>query len=386
LKTPQNTSRIEISRSAYFHNLKVIRKLIGEKTIFASVVKGNAYGHGINEFVPMAYEAGVKNFAVFDAYEACRVKQCIDEEIFLLVMGLTHDDELEWVLENDVDFYVYNMDRLEKAAEISKKLNKPARVHIEVETGMNRTGFEMKEIGEVINFIKKNSKYIKFRGLCMHFAGAESLANYLRVQAQYANYQLFVQEFEKAGLSPEIRHTACSAAVLSYPDTILDMVRIGILQYGLWPSKEISVLNFVQDRNKNYKLKRVISWKSRVMSVKNVKAGEYVGYGNSYLAEKDIKIAVLPVGYAHGFSRVLSNVGKVLINGKRLSVIGLVNMNCMTVDITNAKEVKPGDEAVIIGKQNNQDLTVGSFSDLSNQLNYELLSRLPNDIPRYIIE
>src|SRR5690606_28456774 len=114
----------------------------------------------------------------------------------------------------------------------------PAKVHIEVETGMNRTGFEMKEIESVIEFLKMNTGHIRFRGLCMHFAGAESLANYLRVQAQYASYKKFVSEFEKAGMYPEIKHTACSAAALSYPETILDMARIGILQYGLWPSKE----------------------------------------------------------------------------------------------------------------------------------------------------
>jgi alanine racemase len=163
------------------------------------------------------------------------------------------------------------------------------------------------------------------------------------------------------------------------------MARIGILQYGFWPSKEVSVLNFV-GKGKHYELKRVITWKSTVMAVKDVKAGEYVGYGNSYLAEKDIKIAVIPVGYAHGFSRVLSNVGKVLIHGKRLSVVGLVNMNCMIVEVTNVKKVLPGDEVILIGKQGNIDLTVGSFSDLTNQLNYELLSRLPRDIPRTIVD
>src|SRR5690606_32239286 len=128
------------------------------------------------------------------------------------------------------DFYVYNMDRMEKALQVSKKLDIPAKVHIEVETGMNRTGFEMDEIEKVIEFLKMNSGNIRFRGLCMHFAGAESLANYLRVQSQFTNYNKFVREFEKAGLHPEIKHTACSAAALSYPDTILDMVRIGILQ------------------------------------------------------------------------------------------------------------------------------------------------------------
>lgn len=387
MKTPQNTSTIELSRSAYKHNLGVIRKLIGENVIFTSVVKGNAYGHGINEFVPLAYEEGVRNFAVFDAFEAYRVKKAIGlKNIFLMVMGMINDDELEWAIENEVDFYVFNLDRLNKTLEAAKKTGKQAKVHIEVETGMNRTGFERKVLKKAITILKENKEQIRFRGLCTHFAGAESLANYLRVKSQFENYNEILQIFKKEGLEPEIRHTACSAAVLSYPETILDMARIGILQYGLWPSKEISVMNFLNNKKNPLQLQRIISWKSRVMEVKDVKAGEYVGYGNSYLAESNIKIAVVPVGYAHGFSRVLSNVGRVLIHGKRLSVIGLVNMNVMIVEITNARAVKPGDEVVIIGRQNNLDLTVSSFSDLSNQLNYELLSRLPHDIPRRIVE
>ena len=387
MKTPQNTSTIEISRSAYKHNLGVIRKLIGDDVLFTSVVKGNAYGHGINEFVPLAYEEGVRNFAVFDAFEAYRVKKAIGlKNIFLMVMGMINDDELEWAIENEVDFYVFNLDRLNKTLEAAKKTGKQAKVHIEVETGMNRTGFERKVLKKAITILKENKEQIRFRGLCTHFAGAESLANYLRVKSQFENYNEILQVFKKEGLEPELKHTACSAAVLSYPETILDMARIGILQYGLWPSKEISVLNFLNNRKDPLKLERIISWKSQVMEVKDVKAGEYVGYGNSYLAERSIKIAVIPVGYAHGFSRVLSNVGRVLIHGKRLSVIGLVNMNVMIVEITNARAVKPGDEVVIIGRQNNLDLTVSSFSDLSNQLNYELLSRLPHDIPRRIVE
>ncbi len=387
MKTPRNTSTIEISRSAYKHNLEVIRKLIGDDVLFTSVVKGNAYGHGIDEFVPLAYEEGVRNFAVFDAFEAYRVKKAIGlKNIFLMVMGMINDDELEWAIENEVDFYVFNEDRLMKSLDAAKKTGVQAKVHIEIETGMHRTGFEPKNLNKLFEILKDNKEHIRFRGLCTHFAGAETLANYLRVKTQFDNYNALLEKFTREGLQPEIKHTACSAAVLSYPETILDLARIGILQYGLWPSKEISVLNFLNNRKNPLKLKRIITWKSQVMEVKDVKAGEYVGYGNSYLAERNIKIAVIPVGYSHGFSRVLSNVGRVLIHGKRLSVIGLVNMNVMIIDITNARAVKPGDEVVIIGKQNNLDLTVSSFSDLSNQLNYELLSRLPHDIPRRVVE
>ena len=171
---------------------------------------------------------------------------------------------------------------------------------------------------------------------------------------------------------------------MNYPKTINTMTRVGIMQYGFWPSKQVKVAYLANQKDKTDPLQRVISWKSKVMSIKTVNEGEYIGYGNSCLTETKTKIATIPVGYAHGFSRSLSNQGKVLINGTRVDIVGIVNMNMLIADITNLTEVKKGDEVVLIGEQNGQSISVASFSDLSNQLNYELLTRLPNDIPRIL--
>ena len=187
-------------------------------------------------------------------------------------------------------------------------------------------------------------------------------------------------------MKPEIKHSACSAASVMFPETRMDMVRIGIMQYGLWPSPEVFVNYLNSKKNKIDPLKRVITWKSTVMSVKKVNIGDFIGYGTSFLAERKMKIAVVPIGYSHGYSRSLSNQGRVLINGQRCIVVGSVNMNMMTVDVTDIDNVKKDDEVVLIGKQEELTVSVASFSDFSNQLNYELLTRIAKTIPRKIIE
>jgi alanine racemase len=191
--------------------------------------------------------------------------------------------------------------------------------------------------------------------------------------------------FGDRGLVPEYRHVASSAAAIAYPYARFDMVRIGILQYGYWPSAETFIQCVSNRDEKADPLTRVISWKSRVMSVKKVRRGEFVSYGTSYLAQEDKKIAVIPVGYSHGYSRSLSNLGGVLINGKRVGVIGSVNMNMLIADVTKLPKVMAGDEVVLIGRQGELTISVASFSEFSNQLNYELLTRLPEGIKRHVV-
>lgn len=188
----------------------------------------------------------------------------------------------------------------------------------------------------------------------------------------------------KKGTSPKMLHTACSAASMSYPQTRMDMARVGIMQYGYWPSRETFINYLSTKKDKSDPLKRVITWKSQIMTKHTVLPGEFIGYGTSYMAENETQIAVVPVGYAHGYSRALSNQGRVLIRGQRMGVIGLVNMNMLIVDVTNIPNCEVGDEVVLIGKQDDLEISVSSFGELSIQLNYELLTRLPQDIPRII--
>lgn len=380
------TSYIEIDRTALAANLQFLRGMLGEEVRFSSVVKGNAYGHGIECFVPLAEEFGVDHFSVFGADEALRVSKVSRGKSTIMIMGMLGNEEIEWAIENGVEFFVFEKNRLEKALEVAQKTGIPAKVHIELETGMNRTGFAAEELEEVGSMLKANPYHLQFCGLCTHYAGAESVANYLRVKSQHVVFRKIAKKFKEHELEPEYLHTACSAAAMRYPKTRMDLVRIGILQYGFFPSREIMVHHYTEKEISTSPIRRLLSWKSQVMSVKTVKAGEFIGYGTSFLTNSETRIATVPVGYSHGFSRTMSNRGRVLIRGKRVSVIGMVNMNMMIVDVSDLNHVEQGDEVVIIGKQGDLEISVSAFGEYSYQVNYELLTRLPAHIPRKVVD
>lgn len=379
-------SLIELSRSAYKNNIDFLKKTFGKKILVSAVVKGNAYGHGVQPFVSMAFQCGVTHFSVFDVQEAKAVKETLQDKVTIMIMGLVQDEDMEWVIKNNIEFFVFDKSRLTKAIKTAKKFDKKAILHIEVETGMNRTGFDKNELNTVISFLKKEAQHLIFKALCTHYAGAESIANYYRVDQQIKKFEEIYHYFCKNDLKPEMRHSACSAASILFPQTRMDMVRIGIMQYGLWPSPEVFVAYLNSKKNKTDPLQRIITWKSTIMSIKKVNIGDFIGYGSSFMAKRKMKIAVIPIGYSHRYSRSLSNQGRVLIHGQRCIVVGSVNMNMMTVDITDVEMAKKEDEVVLIGTQKELSVSVASFSDFSNQLNYELLTRISKAIPRKIIE
>ena len=383
-------SWIELSSSAFEKNFQFIKDYIGDEVIFSSVIKGNAYGHGIEQFVPMAEDCGVRHFSVFSSDEARQATRASNhEESHVMIMGMISNGALGWAIERDVSFFIFELDRLKVAASEARRIGKPARVHLHLETGMNRLGLEPEKFKKTVNIIKRNSEHLQIDGICTHYAGAESVGNYVRIQEQIENFKEYTAWFEDHGIEAKLKHTACSASTLNYPDTIMDLVRIGISQYGFWPNRE-TYMNFVKkhpDISKEHKdpLERVMSWKSRVMSTKEVKAGEFVGYGNVYLTSRDETVASIPIGYSHGFARNLTNVGIVLINGQRAPVAGLVNMNVLTVDVTDIPSVTKGDEVVIIGNQGDQEITVSSFSNMRDNLNYEVLVQIPPTLPRHVV-
>jgi len=379
------TSYIEIDRSSLIHNLQFLQHYFGEGVKISSVIKANAYGHGIEEFVPIAEETGINHFSVFSGDEAQRVYEIKKASTDIMVMGWMSHEEIEWAVINGVEFFVFEEDKLEEALRCAKKHDKPAKIHIEVETGMNRTGFIKKDLQRVVKIINDNQEHFIVKGLCTHYAGAESIANHVRVQKQIKKYNRLYNWIVNRGIVPELRHTACSAAAMTYPRTRMDMVRIGILQYGFWPSPE-TFIHFIHKRmEKSDVLKRVLNWKSQVMSIKKVGSGEFVSYGTNYMAIEEKRIAIVPVGYSHGYSRSLSNQGRVLIDGQRVPVVGIVNMNMLIADVSLIPDVRKGDEVVLIGEQGGAKITLASFADFNNQLNYELLARLPLNTPRKVI-
>ncbi len=382
-----HTSYIELSKGALNNNIEYMKSKMPPGTKYSMVIKGDAYGHGIESILPMLEEAGVDYFSVFNVDEAMRAHKIKQDRCHIMIMGFIDDEYLEWAIENDISFFVFNMERLRAVEKVAKTTSKPARVHIELETGMHRTGFLPHQLTAVAERLIKNDKTIVMEGICTHLAGAEHNGNFDRVNEQIQQFKKYCKWFHDFGLKPRYRHVACSAGLLNFPEAAFDMVRIGISNYGFWPSEETRMLHLRKNGIKaKDPLKRVLSWKSEIMSVNHVPEGEYVSYGKSYITNRDSLIATIPVGYSYGFSRTLSNLGHVLVNEKRVPVIGSVNMNMMVIDVTDIPNVKINDEVVLIGNQGKMCITVSSFSDMNNSMNYELLTRLPNNIPRHKVE
>lgn len=383
----KHSSRIELKQSAYKNNVNFIRKKIGEHPILSAVVKANAYGHGIEAFVPMAEKCGVKHFSVASAFEAEEVLAVCKPDTEIMIMGIIYKEDIAWAVEHNISFFVYNYDRLDAACQAAKEVGKAAKVHIEVETGANRTGMQASEFPKAITFLKKHKEFVEFEGLCTHFGGAESISNQFKIDQQHKRYKEFLKQCKEKKIEPRLRHIACSAAALAMPDTVYDLVRIGVAQYGFWPSPDIYFhhLNEIGKKSDGA-LKRVFSWKTDIMDVRDVKEGEFIGYGTAFQATHNMKIAVMPLGYSNGYPRALSNRGHVLINGKKAPIVGLINMNLFMVDITYIKDVKVGDEVVLIGRQKNNVINVASFTNSTMLLNNEMLSRLPAAIPREVVK
>lgn len=380
------TSYIELSKSALNNNIRYLKGKAGKNVKYSMVIKANAYGHGIEDLLPLIESCGVDHFAVFSVEEARRALKVKKEFCHIMIMGFIDNDYLEWAIENEISFFVFTTERLDAVCNVSKKTSKPARIHLELETGMHRTGFCEEQLPGVIEKLKNNEGNIVLEGVCSHLAGAENIDNFERINNQITTFERIVKWIKSEGLKPKFRHIACSAGVLNFPESSFDLVRIGISNYGFWPGNETRMLHLKNGKIPEDPLKQVLSWKSKVMSVNKVKEDEYVSYGKSFLTNRDSKIATVPVGYGYGFSRNLSNLGHVLINEKRVPVVGTVNMNMMVVDVTDLPNVQVNDEVVLIGKQGDKMISISSFSDMNNSMNYELLTRLPSRIPRYIVD
>lgn len=383
----KHSSRIALSQSGLRKNFNFLRKKIGSDVRISSVVKANAYGHGIDPYVTMCEKCGINHFSVASSFEAEEVLRIARPGTDIAIMGILYDEDLEWAVENGIEIYLFNFLRFPKVLEAAKKVGKPAVIHLEVETGANRTGVTAEEFKKSIRFMKTHRKHFVFKGLCSHLGGAESQANKFKIDRQYIRFKAFAADCKKKKYEPEYLHLSSSAGALAYPDARFNMVRIGVSQYGFWPSPDI-YYHHLNETGKRFEkgLQRIFTWKTDIMDTREVPQGEFIGYGTAYQAMSDMRIAVLPLGYSNGYPRGLSNRGYVLIHGKKAPITGLVNMNLFMVDITHIPDAAPGDEVVLIGRQKNNTINVASFTESTMLLNQEMMSRLPAAIPRTVVK
>lgn len=358
---------LEVDLDAVTHNIKTIRRTMGKNSEIMAVVKANAYGHDAIEISRVALENGATWLGV-GALEEGIILRKAGIKAPILLLGLTPKDQVDFLLFYDLVPTVCDLQTVKALSQAAVKYKKIARVHIKIDTGMRRLGIEA---GEVLDFIKKIKKMnnIEIEGLYTHFAAAEEDKNY--TELQFARYKKVVDELEKEGIPAPLKHMANSAAILDLPYTYLDLVRPGITIYGLLP---------LPRARRTIKLKPVTKFKTKIIFIKKVSAGESIGYGRAYTTTKETVVATLPVGYADGYPRLLSGKGEVLVRGLRAAIMGRICMDLCMIDVTNIPGAQVGDEVVLWGKQEGKKISVEEIAEKTGTINYEIICMV--DKPR----
>jgi len=371
---------IEINKNNLLHNLLQFRKLVGDGVKIMGVVKANAYGHGLME-VSGAISDKVDWFGVDSLSEALKLRQVAIKKP-ILVLGYTELKDLKEAVKNNISLTVYNKETIEKLGKIPiHNPNLNPKIHIKIETGTARQGVLESEILDFIKFVKQFPS-IEIRGLSTHYANIEDTTDSSFAMEQLATFSRVSEILKKEGVIAPLRHTACSAATILFPETRFEMVRLGISMYGLWSSKETKAV--AKNKKMELDLKPALTWKTIIAQIKNLSAGTPVGYGLSERTSRDSKIAILPIGYYDGYDRKLSNVGNVLIRSKRCKILGRVCMNMIIVDVTDLPKVELEDEVVLLGRQGKEEISAEDLAQKIGTINYEVVTRINPLIPRSI--
>jgi alanine racemase len=376
---------VEVSEPAYAHNLAFFRKRLSPGAELSAVVKANGYGHGMLEIAELARRHGADSFCVHSLDEALELRNAgFTQDV--LVMGHVPLERLKEAVESDLRLAVFSRETLVELDRLNQRGSKPVRVHLKLETGTYRQGIDESQLGGFLDLLAGTER-LKLEAAYFHFANIEDTTNHDYAFYQLAEFDRLTGLIRRRGHADLKRHAACSAATLLFPETHLDMVRLGVSQYGLWPSRETFVSHKIKHtRNGEDVLRPVLSWKTRVGQLKNVPPEASIGYGRSFQTTRASRIAVLPVGYSDGYGRGLSNQGHVLIQGRRAPVRGRVCMNIFMVDVTDIPDVALEDEVVLLGRQGDQEVSADQLAALTSTINYELVSRINPRIPRLIVK
>ena len=363
----------QIDLDAAAHNMRQIRKHVGPDVKIAAVVKANAYGHGSVELAKTFAENGADCFAVSSLDEAVELRRYahIDNEIFIL--GHTDARRTEELLTYDIEPAVFNLKNAEFFSQEARRLGKTLRVHIAVDTGMSRVGFQVNEFS--VSEIKTIAALpnIEIRGMFTHFAVSD-MKDKTCTREQYGHFRWMCKRMEEEGIHIALRHCCNSAAVLELPEYYCDMVRPGIIMYGCEPSPEIDI--------KPYDLRPVMSLRCCIAHVKLIDAGATVSYGRHYKTPSRRKIATLPVGYADGYSRILSGKVDVLYHGHRVPQVGAICMDQCMIDVSGEANVHAGDEVVLFGRQGDSFIPIEEIAAVCGTINYEIMCNISRRVPR----
>ncbi len=375
-------TRVEVSRSALASNTRQFRRLAGRGRRLLAVVKANAYGHGLVEASRVFLESGADWLGVHSLDEGLALRRAgITAPV--LVLGYVPIDGLEDAVAGDLRVMAYNAEILRPLAAAARKIGRPARLHVKVETGTHRQGVAADKAAAFIRRIRSHPG-LEAEGLASHFANIEDTTSRDYPDRQMEAFRQAEARLADAGIDVPVKHMSCTAAALLFPETRHALVRVGIGLYGLWPSKETFAAWRAAGR-RPLELRPALSWKAVVAQVKDVPKGAFVGYGCTYRTTRRSRLAIVPVGYYEGYPRSLSNGAHVLIHGRRAPVRGRIAMDFLTADITDIPAARLEDEAVLIGASGAERVTANDLAALAGTIGYEIVSRINPLLPRVMV-
>lgn len=361
---------VEINKNNLLYNIKQFRNLAPDSQ-FWPVVKSNAYGHGLKDIVTeLGSNEDISGFMVASLDEALNIKDLTNKPIVVLSYFDLEDSKILDNLDAQISLPVYDFDTIDYLA----KLNNKFYLNVKVDTGTSRLGFRPADLAIAISKIEKAAN-LNVYSIFSHYAESESAdQNFTKEQLKVFNN--LTKDYKKYKL-----HTACSAATISLPEARGNMIRVGIGFYGLWPSKATA------DRaeKNNFDLKPILSWKTKVVQVKNLQKGDTIGYNRTYKCTNDCHIAVLPIGYNEGYDRLLSNQGEVLILGQRCKIRGNICMNLSMVEIPEHLDIKIGEVVTLLGSDQSENISAEEIAVKCQTINYEVVTRINPQIKRILV-
>lgn len=366
----------EINLDNLAHNMREIRRLTDKNALITAVIKADGYGHGAKYIAKTLLENGADRFAVAVLDEALELRKFGIKE-YILVMGYTGPERAEEIVKSEAEQAVYSYDVAEAISQEAVRQNKNAKVHIKIDTGMGRIGLVPGE--DTVSLIKKISLLpnLFIEGIFTHFAVADEKDKEY-TNKQFEKFKWMYDRLAEEGVKINVRHCGNSATIIDLPDFHLDMVRAGIILYGLAPSEDVML-----DR---IDLRQVMSLKARITHVKEIEVNESVSYGRKFVASKKSKIASLPLGYADGYTRMLTGKAETIVKGQRVPIAGRICMDQCMIDVSGIDDVKVGDEVILFGEQNGNTISIDEIANILGTINYEIICMIGKRVPRVYIK
>ena len=369
----------EINLDAIKNNIQCIRKRTSPNAMVMAIVKADAYGHGVRDVASTLLENGADRLGVATADEAMQLRN-EGFDVPVLILGYVTPDDIERMINTDITLTVYDLDYARIISQKASSLGKECKIHIKLDTGMSRIGYVCSDDEDyIINSICEISKlsHIQIEGIFSHFAKAdETDTSYTHLQ--FSRFKRITDKLDELGIHIPIKHICNSAGILQYPEYHMDMVRSGIITYGLAPSDDVDI--------SDTGLIPAMQFKATVVHVKTLSADTPISYGGRYTAKAGSKIATVSVGYADGYSRVLSNKAQVLIKGHKANVIGNICMDQLMVDVSEIENINIGDEVILFGSDGNNMITVESVASEIGTINYETICVVGKRVPKVYIQ